>query len=97
MPIRLLIDHSENRHIAIDAAILVDAFEGTLSELGLTDRTDPARRLAVANHVITFAKAGERDPVRLRALTVEAVRIEQRRASVARSATATPVSIPACP
>jgi hypothetical protein len=79
MSVRLLIDHSEYRHIAMDAAVLVDAFESTLSELGLADHTDPAMRLAVANHIVVFAKAGERDPVRLRMLTLEAVRIEKSR------------------
>ena len=79
MSARLIIDHSEYRHIAIDAAVLVDAFESTLSELGLADHTDPATRLAVANHIVVFAKAGERDPIRLRVLTLEAVRIEKSR------------------
>ena len=57
MPI--LIDNSENSYLAIDAAILVDAFEGALSELELADRKDLATRLLVANHIITLAKAGE--------------------------------------
>jgi hypothetical protein len=43
-----------------------------LKELGLVDRTDPAM-LVVAKYIIAFAKAGERDPVRLRELTLEAV------------------------
>jgi hypothetical protein len=77
MATRLLIDHSEYRHIASDATVLVDAYEGVLKELGLVDRNDPATRLAVANHVIVFAKAGVHDPARLRELTLEAVRIEQ--------------------
>jgi hypothetical protein len=73
MPINV----SGNGYLATDASILVDAFEGVLKELGLVDRSDPAARL-VAGHIITFAKAGERDPVRLRDLTLEAIRMAQR-------------------
>jgi hypothetical protein len=83
MPIRLLIDNSENSYLAIDAAILVDAFEGALSELELVDRNDSATRPVVANHIIALAKAGERDPVRLRDLILKALGQEQRRARAA--------------
>ena len=76
MPI--LIDNSENSYLAIDAAILVDAFEGALSELELADRKDLATRLLVANHIITLAKAGEHNPLRLRDLTLKAIGQEQR-------------------
>jgi hypothetical protein len=64
---------------AVDGAILVDVFEGALKDLGLGDRNDPVAQ-AVANHLVTFAKAGERDPARLRELTLEAVRVERSRA-----------------
>jgi hypothetical protein len=57
--------------------ILVDAFDGALKKLEV-DRTD-AEALVVAKHLISIAKAGERDPVRLRDLTVKAVRTERRR------------------
>jgi hypothetical protein len=77
MPIRLLIDNSENGYLATDTAVLAEAFEGALKELGLEDRNDPAT-LVVANHVISFAKAGVLDPVRLRDLTLKAIRREQR-------------------
>jgi hypothetical protein len=60
----------------VDGAILVDAFEGALKDLGLADRNDPVAQVA-ADHLVTFAKAGERDPVRLRELTSEAVRVER--------------------
>jgi hypothetical protein len=63
----------------VDGAILVDAFEGALKDLGLADRNDPVAQV-VANHLVTFAKAGEHDPVRLRELTLEAVRVERGRA-----------------
>jgi hypothetical protein len=62
----------------VDGAILVDAFEGALKDLGLANRNDPAAQV-VANHLVTFAKAGERDPARLRELTLEAVRVERSR------------------
>ena len=63
---------------AVDGAILVDAFDGALEDLGLADRNDAVAQVA-ANHLVTFAKAGERDPVRLRELTLEAVRVERNR------------------
>jgi hypothetical protein len=43
----------------------------------LVDRNDLAT-LVVANHIITFAKAGVVDPARLRDLTLKAIRREQR-------------------
>ena len=62
----------------MDGAILVDAFDGALKDLGLADRSHPVAQVA-ANHLVTFAKAGERDPVRLRELMLEAVRVERSR------------------
>ena len=75
----LVIDSAENMYPALDGAILVDAFEGALKDLGLADRNEPLAQ-TVANHLVTFAKAGERDPVRLRELTLEAVRVGRSRA-----------------
>jgi NADPH-dependent ferric siderophore reductase len=63
--------------LATGADILVDAFDGALKKL-VVDRRDP-EALVVAKHLISIAKAGERDPVRLRDLTVRAVRVERRR------------------
>jgi hypothetical protein len=77
MPIRLVVANSEKSYLATDAGILVDAFEGALSELGVVDRKDTATSV-VANHIIAFAKAGVLDPVRLRDLTVKAVQEEWR-------------------
>jgi hypothetical protein len=71
------INYSGNGYLATDASVLVGAFEGVLRELGLVDRSDPAARL-VAGLIITFAKAGEGDPVRLHDLTLEAFRMGQR-------------------
>jgi hypothetical protein len=58
-------------HLAADVRIIVRAFEGALKKLAV-GRTDP-KALIVAEHIITFAKSGEGDPVRLCDLAVEAV------------------------
>jgi hypothetical protein len=70
-------NYSIKDYPARDTDILVDAFDGALKKL-VVDRRDP-EALVVAKHLISIAKAGERDPVRLRDLTVRAVRIERRR------------------
>jgi hypothetical protein len=72
------IDYTGKGYLATDASILVEAFDGALNELGLSDRNHPAR-LVVAKHIIALATSGLLDPVRLRDLTIEAVRIERRR------------------
>jgi hypothetical protein len=64
--------------LAADVRTIVRAFEGALKKLAV-DRTD-LKALIVAEHMITFAKSGEGDPVRLCDLTVEA--IGRRRSSV---------------
>jgi hypothetical protein len=56
LPIRLLIDNSSKSYLAVDTGVLVEAFECTLNELGLADRSDPAT-IIVAKHIIAFAKA----------------------------------------
>jgi hypothetical protein len=61
-----------------DARIVARAFEDALKKLAV-DRTHP-KALIIAEHIITSAKSGELDPVRLCDLTVEAVR--RRRSSV---------------
>jgi hypothetical protein len=73
MPIRLVVANNEDSYLATDAGILVDAFEAVLNELRLADRNDPAV-LVVANRIIAFAKTGVLDPMKLRDLTVKAVR-----------------------
>jgi hypothetical protein len=54
-----------------DVAVLTQAFERALGELGLRDRKDPAAT-TLAKLVIHLAKEGERDPSRLseRAVTL---------------------------
>jgi hypothetical protein len=71
------INYSVNDYLATEADILVDAFDGALKKLAV-DRREP-EALVIAKHLISIAKAGERDPVRLRDLAVQAVRIERRR------------------
>jgi hypothetical protein len=67
MPITRLLQDSD--FDAADVNILTSAFEGSLNEMHLT-RTDPIA-VMVAKNVIRFAKAGERDPTRLRELATE--------------------------
>ena len=54
-------------------ATLVIVFDDVLAALGLVDRTDPVATL-VAQKVIELARAGVRDPIRLKQLTLEAFR-----------------------
>jgi hypothetical protein len=64
---RLLQDEPfEPEHVALMGHV----FEDVLRTLGLVDREDPITRL-VARKVIELAQAGERDPVRLKRLTLE--------------------------
>jgi hypothetical protein len=77
MSLRLVVANSENSYLATDTGILVDAFEAVLNELRLVDRNDPAV-LVVANRIIAFAKTGVLDPLKLRDLTVKAVRTDRR-------------------
>jgi hypothetical protein len=51
--------------------LLCEVFEDVLATLGLVDRLDPVTEL-VAEKIIELAKAGERDPARLKELTLEA-------------------------
>jgi hypothetical protein len=69
VPIRLII---KNDHVFTpeEANLLIAAFEDTLRELNLVDREDPLT-LLVAKQIIQFATGGERDPNRLRQLTIE--------------------------
>jgi hypothetical protein len=50
-----------------------DVFEDVLKTLGLVDRGDPVATLA-AHRIIELVQGGEHDPVRLKQLTLEAVR-----------------------
>jgi hypothetical protein len=61
------IDHSGN-------ADILEAFKGALKKL-VVDRKSP-EALVVAERLMTLAKAGVHDPMRLRDLTVQAVWID---------------------
>jgi hypothetical protein len=77
MSLRLVVANGENSYLATDTGILVDAFEAVLNDLRLVDRNDPAV-LVVANRIIAFAKTGVLDPLKLRDLTVKAIRRDRR-------------------
>jgi hypothetical protein len=53
-------------------AMLGEVLEDVLQTLGLVDRQDPLTEM-VARKVIELAQTGERDPVRLKQLTLEAL------------------------
>ena len=72
MPIRFLLEE-DHAFSPDDVKILVDAFEGTLRALGLTDLEDPSS-IKVAKIIVGLAKDGERDAVRLRDLALKFVR-----------------------
>ena len=55
------------------AATLGHVFEDVLKELRLVNRQDPVTEL-IAETLIDLANAGERDPERLKQLTLEAVK-----------------------
>ena len=78
---KMLVHESESGYLAMEATVLIEAFEDTVKVLGI-DRNDDSARLVVAKYIIIFAKGGERDPARLRDLTVKAIRQEQRRPQI---------------
>jgi hypothetical protein len=51
---------------------MASAFEAVCRELGLAPREDPLRDL-VAQHIIEFAKRGERDPAKLTVAVLGAI------------------------
>ena len=59
-----------------EVAMLGSVFEEVLQTLGLVDRQDLASEM-VAKKLIELAKAGVRDPDRLKALTVQAFTQQQ--------------------
>jgi hypothetical protein len=71
MPIRRLIEQDAFDPEAI--AAMAAAFEATLAELGLVDRSDAMTEI-VAKRIIQFAQEGERDPIRLRELALKSLR-----------------------
>jgi hypothetical protein len=71
MPIRRLIEQDAFDPEAI--AAMAAAFEATLAELRLVDRSDAMTEM-VAKRIIQFAQEGERDPIRLRELALKSLR-----------------------
>jgi hypothetical protein len=58
-----------------EAAAMAEAYEGSLIDLGIEDRSDPrTENLAVA--ILALFREGETDPVHLRELACQAVRRE---------------------
>ena len=70
MPLYRLIDGEEFQPEHLEA--MGRAFEETLSTLNLKDRSDPIVEL-VARQIISLGERGERDPNRLRDLTIKAL------------------------
>jgi len=56
-----------------DIRIITVAFEDALRELKLVDRSDPLTEI-VAKKMIEIADEGERDPIRLKDRTLQALR-----------------------
>jgi hypothetical protein len=56
-----------------DITVMGNVFEDVLKTLRLVDRKDPVAEL-VAYRIIGLVQAGEHDPVRLKQLTLEALR-----------------------
>ena len=71
MPIRKFLDDDGFDPATIQS--MSEALAGACRALGLVDRDDPATRL-VARKVIELAQNGERDPARLEAGALDALR-----------------------
>ena len=71
MPIRSILKN-DHAFAPEEAKVLVAAFEEALRELNLTSREDPLT-LLVAKHIVELAKAGERDPNRLRERAIQKI------------------------
>jgi hypothetical protein len=55
-----------------EIAVIASAFEDTLRELNLVDRSDPLTEI-VAKKMIEIAEQGERDPLGLKDRTLQAL------------------------
>jgi hypothetical protein len=73
MPIRRLIEPGV--FAPEEVALMGNVFEDVLKELGLVDREDPLVSL-IAHTVVELVQSGERDPVRLKQLTIAAIKGE---------------------
>jgi hypothetical protein len=68
-----------------EVSMLGKVFEDVLQTLGLVDRQDPLTDRA-AKCLVEYAKAGIRDPERLKAITIQALTQQQQQQIQARSA-----------
>jgi hypothetical protein len=68
-----------------EVSMLSNVFEDVLQTLGLVDRQDPLTDRA-AKCLVEYAKAGIRDPERLKAITIQALTQQQQQQIQARSA-----------
>ena len=59
-----------------EVVMLGRVFEEVLQTMGLVDRQDPLT-ITIAQNIIEIAKAGVRDPIRLKALTIQALTHQQ--------------------
>jgi hypothetical protein len=59
-----------------EVAMLGNVFEDVLQTLGLVDRQDPLT-VTIAKCLVEYAKAGIRDPERLKAITIRALTQQQ--------------------
>jgi hypothetical protein len=59
-----------------DVAMLGKVFDDVLQTLGLVERKDPVTEM-VAKKLVELAKTGVRDPLRLKALTIQAFTQQQ--------------------
>jgi len=71
VPIRPLLEQEKISFSPDEIRALVDAFEGALRTLKLTDRSNPAT-LMVAKSIIELARSGTHDPTILRDAIVKA-------------------------
>jgi hypothetical protein len=74
MPIKRLLE----RHVFPPELVVTlgEVFEDVLKALSLSNRADPVTEL-VAKKLIELAQSGEHNPVRLKALTVQAFTLQQ--------------------
>jgi hypothetical protein len=73
MPIRLLLEDERYYFGPDEIRNLVDAFEATLTKLGLKKDREDAATMLVVRAIIDAAKRGERDPIRLCEAAIEAL------------------------
>ena len=66
-----------------EVVMLGNVFEDLLQTLGLVDRQDPLTT-TVAKCLVEYAKAGIRDPERLKTITIQAITTQQQQQQIQR-------------